>query len=80
MESLRKSGLALGLPHLRQLSAIDLRENDLNLSNADNCAAVMQVLNALPALTSIGICGNWDAADRTRCASTSLAMPPSPLL
>lgn len=59
-----RSGEALGLPGLISLETIDLRENELMLSNPDNLTAVLGVLNTLPKLRSIGLCGNWDAEDR----------------
>jgi hypothetical protein len=53
----------LALPHL---TALDLRENCLELSASGNRAAVASVLALLTALCSLGICGNWDAKDRAR--------------
>lgn len=58
-------GDALGLRELKHLQTIDLRENDLMLSVEDNLTAVTAVLNGLPSLKSVGLCGNWDAADRS---------------
>ena len=56
--------LGASLRLLPQLTAIDLRENDMNLSEAANLTGVADVLCQLTALRSLGLCGNWDAEDR----------------
>ncbi len=56
--------LGTTLPRLNSLVAIDLRENDLCLCDAANLRQVMSVINQLPQLRSLGICGNWDGDDR----------------
>ena len=50
---------------MTKLETVDLRENELLLSDPENLAAVMAVLTKLPRLRSIGLCGNWDARDRS---------------
>lgn len=60
----RDGGDCLGLTLLQDLETVDLRENNLNLSNPENLAAVVSVLDRLPNLRSVGLCGNWDVNDR----------------
>jgi hypothetical protein len=73
-ETFLPGGDALGLTGLVRLETVDLRENDLQLSNPINLTAVVNVLSTLPRLRSIGLCGNWDDEDRALYARGSFRL------